>query len=94
MPARIRLVVTAGPLDGRGHLGRALSLAEALAERGTAAELQLLAGSMSPNEAARAAAASLAVVVGRTWRWRRASPWSWTCPILGPRRRSTPSACS
>jgi spore coat polysaccharide biosynthesis predicted glycosyltransferase SpsG len=62
MPARIRLVATAGPLDGRGHLGRALSLAEALAERGTAAELQLLAGSMSPNEAARAAAASLAVV--------------------------------
>ncbi len=62
MPARIRLVVTAGPLDGRGHLGRALSLAEALAERGTSAELQLLAGSMSSNEAARAAAASLAVV--------------------------------
>lgn len=62
MPARIRLVVTAGPLDGRGHLGRALSLAEALAERRTAAELQLLAGSLSPNEAARGAAASLAMV--------------------------------
>ncbi len=62
MPARIRLVATAGPLDGRGHLGRALSLAEALAERGTAAELQLQAGSMSANEARRAADASLAVV--------------------------------
>lgn len=62
MPARIRLVVTAGLLDGRGHLGRALSLAEVLAERGTAAELQLMAGSMSPNEEARAAAASLSVV--------------------------------
>ena len=62
MPARIRLIVTAGPLDGRGHLGRALSLAEALAERGTDAELQLLAGSLSMNEAARAAAASVHVV--------------------------------
>ena len=62
MPVRVRLVVTAGPLDGRGHLGRALSLAEALAERGAAAELQLLDGSLGPNEAARAAAASLAVV--------------------------------
>lgn len=62
MPARIRLVATAGPVDGRGHLGRALSMAEALAERGLAAELQLLAGSMSPNEARRAAAASLATV--------------------------------
>lgn len=62
MPARIRLVVTAGPLDGRGHLGRALSLAEALAQRGTGAELQLLAGALSANEAARAAAASLPLV--------------------------------
>jgi spore coat polysaccharide biosynthesis predicted glycosyltransferase SpsG len=62
MPVRVRLVVTAGPLDGRGHLGRALSLAEALAERGTAAELQLLDGTLSRNESARAAAAKLSVV--------------------------------
>lgn len=66
MPARIRLVATAGPLDGRGHLGRALSLAEAMAERGMPAELQLLAGSLGPNEARRAADASLAMVPAGT----------------------------
>jgi spore coat polysaccharide biosynthesis predicted glycosyltransferase SpsG len=62
MPVRVRLVVTAGPFDGRGHVGRALSLGEALYELGVATELQLIAGSLSPNEAARASGASLSVV--------------------------------
>lgn len=62
MPARIRFIATAGPVVGRGHLGRALTIAEALAERGVPAELQLLAGSLSPNETRRADAASLRVV--------------------------------
>jgi UDP-2,4-diacetamido-2,4,6-trideoxy-beta-L-altropyranose hydrolase len=62
MAARIRLVATAGPVVGRGHVGRALSLGEALAERGTETELQLLAGSLGPNEARRAADARLSIV--------------------------------
>jgi spore coat polysaccharide biosynthesis predicted glycosyltransferase SpsG len=66
MPVRVRLVATVGPFDGRGHLGRALSLAEAMAERGAASELELLDGSLSPNEAGRAAAASLSMVAAGT----------------------------
>jgi UDP-2,4-diacetamido-2,4,6-trideoxy-beta-L-altropyranose hydrolase len=62
MPVRVRLVVMAGPVVGRGHLGRALSLAETMAERGTVTELQLLAGSLEPNEARRAADARLSLV--------------------------------
>lgn len=57
----VRLIATAGVRDGRGHLGRALSMAEALGARGMPAVLQLVEGELSPGEAERAAAAGLAV---------------------------------
>jgi len=56
MPARVRLVATAGPLDGRGHLGRALSLAEARWARATTIELELIRGTLTAGERARARA--------------------------------------
>ncbi len=64
MPATIRFVVKAGPLDGRGHLGRALSLAEARWARGTELELELLDGGLTDGGRARAAAAGLREVEG------------------------------
>lgn len=66
MPATIRFVVTAGPLDGRGHLGRALSLAEARWAGGTALELELLEGTLTDGERARADASGLREVGGGT----------------------------
>jgi spore coat polysaccharide biosynthesis predicted glycosyltransferase SpsG len=59
MPATIRFVATAGPLDGRGHLGRALSLAEARWAPGTTIELELVGGTLTERERARALAVGL-----------------------------------
>ena len=59
MPIRVRLVATAGPLDGRGHLGRVLSLAEADWPTGTALELELVRGGLTDGERARAVAVGL-----------------------------------
>jgi hypothetical protein len=59
MPVRVRLVVTAGALDGRGHLGRALSLAEARWAPETVVELELLADALSARERSRAREARL-----------------------------------
>jgi len=59
MPPTIRFVATAGPLDGRGHLARALSLAEARWGDGTTMELELVAGALTDGERARARAVGL-----------------------------------
>lgn len=50
----VRLVATAGRLEGRGHLGRQLALAEALSGSGAQVELAVVRGSLSPVELARA----------------------------------------
>ena len=62
----VRLVATAGADDGRGHVGRALALAEALHEAGARIELELVRGALAPPEAARAAATGLELVVAGT----------------------------
>ena len=59
MPPTIRFVATAGPLDGRGHLTRALSLAEARWGDGATMELELVAGALTDGERARARAVGL-----------------------------------
>jgi spore coat polysaccharide biosynthesis predicted glycosyltransferase SpsG len=58
----VRLVAAAAPADGRGHVNRALALAEALAGLGQVAELHLLRGALTPGEAARAARLDVRVV--------------------------------
>ncbi len=58
MPA-VRLVATAGAAQGRGHLARALSLAEARWAAGTTLELELLDGALSDGERFRAEAVGL-----------------------------------
>jgi spore coat polysaccharide biosynthesis predicted glycosyltransferase SpsG len=62
MPVRVRLVTLAGPLIGRGHLARALSLAEADWGPAATLELEVLDGSATDPEAARAAAMGCVVV--------------------------------
>ena len=59
MPPTIRFVVMAGPLDGRGHLARALSLAEARWGDGTTMELELVTGALTGGERDRAFAVGL-----------------------------------
>ena len=62
MPARLRLVASAGPRIGRGHLARALSLAEARWGDGVELELELIEGRPSPSDRARATAAGARLV--------------------------------
>lgn len=52
--ATVRLVATAGPHEGRGHVARALAVGEALAQLGARAELQLVRGGLTPIETRRA----------------------------------------
>jgi hypothetical protein len=59
VPATIRFVATAGPLDGRGHVGRALSLAEARWPPETTFELELVRGTLTDGDRARARAVGL-----------------------------------
>jgi spore coat polysaccharide biosynthesis predicted glycosyltransferase SpsG len=66
MSASVRFVVTAGPVDGRGHLSRALSLAEARWARGTTTELELVDGTLSDGESARAQAVGLRQVADQS----------------------------
>ncbi|MEA2578151.1 MAG: hypothetical protein QOD78_1739, partial [Chloroflexota bacterium] len=63
MPA-VRLVATAGSVQGRGHLARALSLAEARWAAGTTLQLELLDGTLSDAERGRAAAVGVRKAVG------------------------------
>jgi len=58
-------VATAGPSAGRGHLGRALAVAEALIANGMRAELVLRAGELSPSQADRARALGIGDAPGR-----------------------------
>ena len=44
MPTRVRFVVSAGPAIGRGHIARALSLAEAAWPSDSEMELEVLGG--------------------------------------------------
>lgn len=50
----VRLVVSGAASEGRGHIARALALAEGLRERSLAVELVLLRGSLTDQERARA----------------------------------------
>lgn len=59
---RIRLIATCGSAEGRGHVGRALAIADALVARGAAPELVLLRGALGDDESGRAASIGLAVV--------------------------------
>jgi spore coat polysaccharide biosynthesis predicted glycosyltransferase SpsG len=59
VPARVRFVASAGPTVGRGHLARALSLAEARWPTGVALEFELVGSALSPTEGARAGSAGL-----------------------------------
>jgi hypothetical protein len=64
--AVLRLIASAGPGEGRGHLFRAMALAEAAATIGVAPEIVLVRGTPSMPESARAAAAGARVEpVGR-----------------------------
>jgi len=60
----VRLVATAGSAQGRGHLARALSLAEASWAAGTTLQLELLDGTLSDAERGRAAAVGMRKAVG------------------------------
>ncbi|HEV2005473.1 MAG TPA: hypothetical protein VGQ85_02565, partial [Candidatus Limnocylindrales bacterium] len=51
--ASVHLVTTAGPGEGRGHLSRAIAIAEALREADAAVSAQLLRGAPSPLQAQR-----------------------------------------
>ncbi len=62
MPARLRLVASTGPRIGRGHLARALSLAEARWGDGVELELELIEGRASPSDRARATATGARLV--------------------------------
>jgi hypothetical protein len=62
VPARVRLVASAGPRIGRGHLARALSLGEADWGDGVELELKLVEGEPSPTDRERATAAGIRVV--------------------------------
>jgi len=79
----VRLVATAGADDGRGHVGRALALAEALHEAGARIELELVRGALAPPEAARAAATGLELVVASTAA-KSGSPVVVDLPVLEP----------
>jgi len=52
--AAVRLVATAGPHEGRGHVGRALAVAEALAGLGARSEIRLIRGGLTPAQASYA----------------------------------------
>lgn len=56
----LRILATAGPGEGRGHLARALALAEAADAQGIAAWISLLRGEPSAAERRRARAAGAA----------------------------------
>ena len=60
----VQLVATAGSAQGRGHLARALSLAEARWAAGTRLQLELLDGTLSDAERGRAAAVGVRKAVG------------------------------
>ncbi len=62
MVAAVRLVTAAGALDGRGHVGRALALGAALRRRSARVAVQLVRGSLTSGEAARAEVAGLVAV--------------------------------
>ena len=64
-PLVVRLVATAGPDEGRGHVGRALALAEALAKIGIHARLQLIRGTLTALDLSRAMDLGTEVVAGR-----------------------------
>jgi spore coat polysaccharide biosynthesis predicted glycosyltransferase SpsG len=64
VPARVRLVAGAGPDIGRGHLARALSLAEASWRDGIELELELIEGQPGPTDIARADSAGVRLVDG------------------------------
>lgn len=64
VPMVVRLVATAGPNEGRGHVGRALALAEALGQAGIRARLQLVRGSLTALDASRAAGLGIEVLAG------------------------------
>jgi len=51
--ASVHLVTTAGPGEGRGHLSRAIAIAEALREAGADVSAQILRGAPSPLQAQR-----------------------------------------
>lgn len=59
---RVRLVAHAGPAIGRGHLTRTLSLAEGAWPAGAELELELIEGSLSTTDLARAQAAGVRLV--------------------------------
>lgn len=59
-------MVACGPQDGRGHLGRALSIADALVGLGQHPELDLIRGDLGPIEAKRAASIGLPMVASTT----------------------------
>jgi hypothetical protein len=62
MPRVVRLWTSAGPGEGRGHLARALALAEATWPDDVTVELALARGEPSPLERGRAAAAGARIV--------------------------------
>jgi hypothetical protein len=62
MPARVRFVAAAGPTIGRGHLARALSLAETGLAGDVASELELQGGPLTSAERRRADASGLRVM--------------------------------
>lgn len=57
----IRLLATAGPAEGQGHLARALALAEALVELDLAVSLELLRGEPTDRQAERLAELGVAL---------------------------------
>jgi hypothetical protein len=62
VPARVRLVASAGPRIGRGHLARALSLGEADWGDDVELELALIEGEPTPSDRDRATEAGIRVV--------------------------------
>lgn len=57
----VHLVTTAGSEDGRGHLSRAIAIAEALTARGAAVSLEVIRGAPSGGQAARLAELGVAI---------------------------------
>ena len=61
----VRLVVSGAADEGRGHVARALALAEGLRSRSLTATITCLRGRLTEREAARAAALDVAIVTDR-----------------------------
>ena len=72
-PTRVRIVVSADPQRGRGHLSRGMALATALVSAGADADLVPIAGTLTRTEADRMAAHGVHVSAAGADRARAAS---------------------